>query len=182
MSFSKSFMNQLGRDTAKVVSNSLYGDAHATPIRRVVPNMYNNFISTYEISQEELRNQVIDEGYKYTLRKTHPAFIIIAIVASYFLLFIIGIIFIIRGIIRIHNRKYSIYEKIVSEAIMIPDRRYKVGYRVDGYRNVLRKIKVIASQYERANNSFRGIIYIIIGIIILFINMYEFSAIQHYFS
>ena len=32
--FIRSAVNQVGRDGGKVISNSLYGDAHSTPIRR----------------------------------------------------------------------------------------------------------------------------------------------------
>lgn len=108
--FARSLVNQVGRDTGKVVSNSLYGDAHSTPIRRIgSDNMsyHNKNGEICEISEQEFRNQIIEEGYHFSLRKTHPIFIVLGVLLSYIFLFVVGILFITRGALRICSR-YSI--------------------------------------------------------------------------
>ena len=49
--FVRSAVNQVGRDGGKVISNSIYGNAHSTPIRGIGKNTHNQFFdeSTNEV-------------------------------------------------------------------------------------------------------------------------------------
>ena len=68
--FIRSAVNQVGRDGGKVISNSIYGNAHSTPIRGIGKNTHNQFFdeSTNEvISPEELRLRAEAEGFQVSL-------------------------------------------------------------------------------------------------------------------
>lgn len=63
--FIRSAVNQVGRDGGKVISNSLYGNAHATPIRGVNMNQnkqYTDETTNEVITPEELRKRGESEG------------------------------------------------------------------------------------------------------------------------
>ena len=53
--FIRSAVNQVGRDGGKVISNSIYGNAHSTPIRGIGKNTHNQFFdeSTNEVISPE---------------------------------------------------------------------------------------------------------------------------------
>lgn len=53
--FVRSAVNQVGRDGGKVISNSIYGNAHSTPIRGIGKNTHNQFFdeSTNEVISPE---------------------------------------------------------------------------------------------------------------------------------
>ena len=75
--FIRSAVNQVGRDGGKVISNSIYGNAHSTPIRGIGKNTHNQFFdeSTNEvISPEELRLRAEAEGFKVSLFRYSSTF------------------------------------------------------------------------------------------------------------
>ena len=66
--FVRSAVNQVGRDGGKVISNKLYKDAHATPIRNVgkLNGSYYDLQTEQELTLEQLQEKVNNEGYKKT--------------------------------------------------------------------------------------------------------------------
>ena len=113
--FVRSAVNQVGRDGGKVISNSIYGNAHSTPIRGIGKNTHNQFFdeSTNEvISPEELRLRAEAEGFKYlylditlALNSTLYCFFIFCYFSS------TSIIIFIFGIMKFFS-KNSIHEEI----------------------------------------------------------------------
>ena len=69
--FTRAMVSQVGRDTGKLVSNSLYGDKHATPIRHVGQSgkeqlffLVNEQGAQVELSVDEYRANKESEGWK----------------------------------------------------------------------------------------------------------------------
>ena len=62
-SFVRSAVNQVGRDSGKVVSNYLYGDKHATP-RRIVTSKSSDFVDSASILKEEIYKSSQDKSRK----------------------------------------------------------------------------------------------------------------------
>lgn len=63
--FVRSAVNQVGRDTGRVVSNKLYGNSHSTPIRGVSceNGYYLDEESKKEITEKEFNEMLTREGY-----------------------------------------------------------------------------------------------------------------------
>ena len=85
--FIRSAVNQVGRDGGKVISNSIYGNAHSTPIRGIGKNTHNQFFdeSTNEvISPEELRLRAEAEGFQVSLFRYNAGIKIVLYIVSLF--------------------------------------------------------------------------------------------------
>ena len=85
--FVRSAVNQVGRDGGKVISNSIYGNAHSTPIRGIGKNTHNQFFdeSTNEvISPEELRLRAEAEGFQVSLFRYNAGIKIVLYIVSLF--------------------------------------------------------------------------------------------------
>ena len=65
--FIRSAVNQVGRDGGKVISNNIYGNAHATPVRRVgeetQTHSQTQFVEEENLSVND-REKAISEGYR----------------------------------------------------------------------------------------------------------------------
>ena len=69
--FTRAMVSQVARDTGKVISNSVYGDKHATPVRHVGKQYNNDVHFTIDhnqpatlLSHDEYRNIKTNEGWK----------------------------------------------------------------------------------------------------------------------
>lgn len=64
--FVRSTVNQVGRDTGRVISNKIYGEKHSTPVRGIVysDGNYYNKDSNQFISPEEFNRKLNEDGYK----------------------------------------------------------------------------------------------------------------------
>lgn len=146
--FIRSAVNQVGRDTGKVFSNSIYGDAHATPIRNVSKTDKGQYVDNIKgeaINLEELRNRAQQDGWKpqYSSANFFGGIGCLSIFAMFFWL-IVGIIFYpytvkypILPIIICFFGAYNIFRKTVvwtrksNIPYTVSDRRYKGGYRIE---------------------------------------------------
>jgi len=170
--FVRSTVNQVGRDTGRVISNTIYGDLHATPIRRVYSNNKNSYYSDtgQPISDNELRNIMLEEGYnpvffKYGIQFKVFLFLLGCIYVSMFyfasiFIAIIPVLWILYiGIKRIFSNKirYCKYENIPQ---YVPDRRYKTGTRFAGYSREKIVFKIIANEQQQQKLKKIGFIYI----------------------
>lgn len=74
--FVRSAVNQVGRDTGKVVSNKIYGNAHATPIKGISQSegLYYDEGSDIPMSDADLAIRIYNEGYKVKYFNTNPFF------------------------------------------------------------------------------------------------------------
>lgn len=159
--FLNSVVTQVGRDTGRIISNQVYGDAHSIPIRRVGGvNSYTNRQNT-EISEQEAREILDKEDFKPKKLKSNLT-IIIWFVFSFVLMAIAPIIHLINGLIKL-NRKTTTYEKVVKSPYYTQDRRYRSGRRLAGYTDNKLKINMPATDEEKKQYRNRGFLQIILG-------------------
>lgn len=166
--FIRSAVNQVGRDGGRVISNSIYGDAHATPIRGVARTQNNQYFdeTTREIiSPEELRVKAEEEGFKASICRygvtIKVIWYIIAICFSWS--FIPGFALFIKGIQKL-LQKHIYMRKKITVANYVRDRRYKTGSRLNGYSEENIEIKVPANGDERKNILITGCIYLLLSL------------------
>lgn len=157
--FIRSAVNQVGRDGGRVISNQLYGNAHASPVR---------------VSQSSATTQIIEpqntDNIPYNfLSMAFADYLIFKIIAySLFsiIIVLIGSIYTyIRGIEYSKKQTMEIYGT-VRTAITTTDRRYRTGTRVTGYRNRKAVISVEPADYSHLKYyKTKGKIYKFIGIV-----------------
>lgn len=72
--FVRSTVNQVGRDTGRVISNKIYGDKHSTPVRGIIysDGNYYNKDSNELISSEEFNHKLNEDGYKIQHFTSNP--------------------------------------------------------------------------------------------------------------
>lgn len=169
--FIRSAVNQVGRDTGKLVSNNIYGDAHATPIRNVsrVGNSFYNDSTKEEVSEENLKSMLNEEGYKpryITHGIFYHFFIFLGLFMITFILSELPIICIIITILiasyKFRDIPHTIYTKKESVPIYSSDRRYKRGYRIDGFTKETVKYKMPATSSQKKINIVVSIVYLAI--------------------
>ena len=174
--FISSAVNQVGRDTGKVFSNSIYGDRHATPIRHVGGKTYHtNQMSTinpeafYEINREE----AIANGYRIndTCKMTGGRialfifYVITSIIMPIGIFSLLMCIVFLRWAYQKKTRNFTYLEKDVRVPIKVSDRRYKYGYRIEGYRLETERILTPATFEELEKYKKQGNKEMIISII-----------------
>lgn len=144
--FVRSAVNQVGRDTGKVFSNNIYGDAHATPIKSINKTLKGDYIDDdgTPIDPKELREKAEKDGWKpkYSSHSTSYkwfsrifCFLVwlgLGIISYPFStnLPIVPIVICIVGIGKIFARKVT-WERYGLVYIQKPDRRYRGGYRIE---------------------------------------------------
>lgn len=170
--FIRSAVNQVGRDGGKVISNSIYGNAHAIPIRGIAINQENKYFdenSSEIITPEELRCRAEAEGFKTTVFKYKTSIKIIWYIISLFFCWLIfpSIILLIIGIKKIFQ-KHTYMRKEIMTAKYVSDRRCKTGNRLNGYSEETIEIKVPSNNVEKVSSIKAGFIYIILAILSLF--------------
>ena len=168
--FINSMVSQIGRDTGKVITNSVYGDAHATPIRRVGSEVFRN--NGDPITYEEALNVIKTEGYEKDLKLLHPIWFFLLTILLFFLpVFVPQAILVISGILKLF-RKDTVFFKKERVAKYVPDRRYRSGARLAGYSDERIELKMPASNDDKKKYRIRGFIYIMIGLAILAFHTY----------
>ena len=170
--FVRSAVNQVGRDTGRVISNSIYGDLHATPVRHVYRNNKDNYYNEtgQPISDYELRSIIIEEGYNPVFLKYGIPFKVCLFILGclhFSMFYFVNIFFAVIPVIwlfcigvkkTLSNKiKYSKYENFPQYA---PDRRYKTGLRFEGYSRRKVTFKIIANKQEKEKRKKIGYIYI----------------------
>lgn len=187
--FVRSAVNQVGRDTGKVVSNKIYGDAHATPIRNVSRSgnsfYYDN--TKEEISEEELKKMLKDEGYKPQYINHGLLYHILSLVGLFIWAFFlseipvayIAITILIAGdkFIEIPNVSFA---KKESVPIYSRDRRYKRGYRIDGYTKETVKYKMPATANQKKINIVLSFVYLFICSVVTYYGVIIGNYSHHY--
>ena len=134
----RSAVKQVGRDGGKVISNSIYGNAHSTPIRMTSGSPVLDDIQI-SISNEEIENEykkLIDNGYHKSWMGMWTR--LYNLIISFILQFIpiIGIIWTISFIsvsFKYFKKNISLVKKDVIKADIVSDRRCRNGYRINGY-------------------------------------------------
>ena len=72
--FIRSTVNQVGRDTGRVISNQIYGNAHSTPVKGVTytDGVYYDESNETTLSEQEFSSRLRMEGLKIQYFATHP--------------------------------------------------------------------------------------------------------------
>lgn len=119
--FIRSAVNQVGRDYGRTISNQIFGDAHATPVRVVKTDRSNILWAPGQPNKEneiEYHKQDIINWQDVACLMLSPLMILIGpIVYGIFTL-----IYLFKD-----TTAFTVY---TNEPRRIPDRRYSVGYRV----------------------------------------------------
>ena len=156
--FIRSAVNQVGRDTGKIISNTIYGDAHATPIRRVGQSSSGTYFDT-ETNQQLTSEQILEYASTDGWQPEHSSYtwsqkcclMIVATIIGIFLfplsivIPIVPLYIIYRGIKQI-NKRQTTYTKNVEVPTYKSDRRYKSGSRYDG--TITQKISLALNSTE----------------------------------
>lgn len=152
--FVKSAVNQVGRDTGKVVSNNVYGGAHSTPIRNTTGNNYNEFKSNSNVTFRTQTWNTGDDLLRY-------------LISFFFCLFIpvVGtLIVFIQGIHKLIKKNNTLFYS-EPEPIRVPDRRYTLGYRIE-YVTRTKTSKIPLTNDEKTACKIKGAIYIFLAMTI----------------
>lgn len=165
--FIRSAVNQVGRDGGRVISNSVYGDAHATPIRRVGNSFTNNNHATEstgdltEVTADEVRQSYIESGYTLKITRTSLGQVIGVALLGVIPLFISSLAFFAAAIRRVWYffTDDAVYAKKALVAKRVPDRRYSRGYRVDGYVKGWDEVRIPPTNSERFAHLKVAVIY-----------------------
>ena len=175
--FIRSAVNQVGRDGGKVISNQLYGNAHAAPVR-VSQNQSQtiHFESTSDYIEPTNADNI-----PYNFRSMAAKDNLIPKAIAYLLLcvfipFIGSLYTFLRGREYSKKRDIEIYGKEIA-AISKADRRYSSGVRVEGYRE-----RTVITGYAPADSAHlryfktKGNIYKVISIaVIIFCIIFVFT-------
>lgn len=165
--FVRSAVNQVGRDSGKVVSNHIYGNAHSSPIRKCDKVYYQEIANASSFDSNKSRIDAERDGYTVTYCKNSISkkvfwFILCVIFLSGIIIAPMIVLFC-KGIEKI-NQKYVIMSKPVIVAQYVRDRRYRTGQRLDGYVQSLSTIKVVANEEDRMKLRRIGKTYIYIAV------------------
>lgn len=178
--FIRSAVNQVGRDTGKVVSSSIYGDAHATPIRNVNQTSKGNYVDNEGIliDPSELRERAENDGWKPKYSSHATSYKWVSRIFCFFVwlglgiisypyslaLPIVPIVICLAGIGKIFSRKVT-WEREGLIYIHKTDRRYKGGYRVES-QNGKETVKLPCNETDRKMLLIYGIADFIIAAIL----------------
>lgn len=169
--FVRSAVNQVGRDGGRVISNSLYGDAHATPIRRVGEQAQSapqqpNREGVVEVTADEVRQSYIESGYKLKLSRTSVGQVIGVALLGVIPVFISSLAFVFAAIRRVWYffTDDAVYAKRAMVARRVPDKRYSRGYRVEGYVKGWDEIRIPPTLGERFAHLIIAFIYTIVAV------------------
>lgn len=163
--FIRSAVNQVGRDGGRVISNKIYGDAHATPIRKVGQSTNGTYFDTetsQPIDANTFRDMLIQYGYKpqlsmsgYGIFMRIYAFLFGVLLTTFFLhvmpilTFIPALVVLIMVICKITGyKKIKLYKNEVVP-IYTQDRRCKTGQRLKGYTETKNEYYAISTPKER---------------------------------
>jgi hypothetical protein len=156
----RSAVRQVGRDGGKVISNKIYKGKHGTPIYNSGQNDGGTSKKIVDVSEIDMSIQPPVKGggiipvLKGLLCQVIP---------------ILGhVTVLVRGLIYLNQKTTNIYASVPNK---VADRRYKEGYRIDGYSIVETKAVRNLQPYELKKIKGRGISYIaslILGILIVF--------------
>ncbi|WP_271711652.1 DUF4236 domain-containing protein [Marinigracilibium pacificum] len=116
------------------------------------------------------RNELEEKGYKPALTKTDNYLMEFLILIGSFILYPIGTLYYgITGVKRIFS-KTVFYYTFKNVAITSTDRRYKDGYRIDGYemKKVYLTAKFPATPLERKKLILKGVLRLSIAVFILY--------------
>lgn len=178
--FIRSAVNQVGRDTGKIISNKIYGDAHATPIRNVgqsTSGIYFDTNTNQQLTLEQVLQYANSDGWipeysSYTWAQRFWLMVIAVIIGSFLFPFsltipLVPIYLIYLGIKHI-NKKHTTYIKNVDAPTYKSDRRYKGGVKFDGMTSQKISISLNSTKEDKKKHNSLGFSYILCAIALWF--------------
>lgn len=178
--FIRSAVNQVGRDTGKIISNKIYGDAHATPIRNVGQSTSGTYFDTntnQQLTLEQVLQYANSDGWipeysSYTWAQRFWLMVIAVIIGSFLFPFsltipLVPIYLIYLGIKHI-NKKQTTYIKNVDAPTYKSDRRYKGGVKFDGMTSQKISISLNSTKEDKKKHNSLGFSYILCAIALWF--------------
>lgn len=162
--FVRSAVNQVGRDGGKVISNQIYQNKHATPIR-IVSSAGEINSAPPIIGLINSRDELIEARFQPELLESSVISYIFIGLGSIILPFV-GPIYWLYVSYRNFFKKYTKFYRFSQQPVYVRDRRFKTGQRHDGYTNVKEYSTVAAkpSSSERQTFIFKGIIALLLAI------------------
>jgi len=149
--FIRSAVNQVGRDGGRVISNSVYGNAHSAPV-----SINHESGETGHSNQNSATAHLIKDK-EYVAVKLFWCAII-----SWIIPMGGGLFFIYWGIATITAKTMKMYS-VTSRPAYVADRRYASGQRPVGNKQVRTEVKVEVDEEQKHRNKLKGIGYILIG-------------------
>lgn len=178
-----SAVSQVGRDGGKVISNHLYGDAHATPIRNVSlkGNQYVNVTSGEFLTPEDLYAKAIEDGFTPSVCKYKTAtkvcwYLIFIFISSVSLIFpflwlFMHLYLIYRGIKKMLQKEIYM-RKTELVTLFKSDARYRTGQKIAGQKEEEIEIKVPITSKEKSSAIKVGLLYILLSIFSMYISIH----------
>lgn len=176
--------NQFARDGGKALSNSVYGDAHSTPIRRVGRQTADDGVSQpiyegdkVEVTAEEVRQYYTENGMSLKVSRTSVGQVIGVAILGVIPFFISALAFAFASIRRIWYffSDDAIYAKKALVARKVPDRRCRCGYRIEGYQKGYETIAIPPTLRERSVHLLVAFLYAIIAAGLFYWSYYVIS-------
>lgn len=177
--FVRSAVNQVGRDTGRVVSNKIYGNAHATPVRGISQSngVFINDETNEPISEAEFLNRLKNEGYHIYHFITNPFWKWICwcfgLFVTYFIIECDGgfwsllpsILLVLIAILKIFQMRESmmIYQN-KEMAMYKADRRYSTGKRYIGHSMQKVEYYIKPTEEYKKDGIIISIVYFILAI------------------
>lgn len=184
--FIRSAVNQVGRDGGKVISNKIYGDAHATPIRRVGQSTSGTYFDTetnQQLTPQQILQYATTDGWtprhsSYTWAHRITLMALAIFIGSFPMIFpfslvlpIVPLYLIYRGIKKIRQR-HTTYFKLISRPTFKADKRYKGCIRATGeYETQELTIQLTSNEDDKRIQRRLGLAYILCAII-MYISAY----------
>lgn len=160
-SFIRSAVNQVGRDSGKVVSNKIFGDKHATAVK--VSSVTKSMESDGSLNHMADRSTLLSNGYNPDTEQPNLIYAFLVLIGASIFPILGPLYYLLIGAQHLMRHSTKFY-KVVKEEVYVTDKRYKDGQRLDGYTDVRKEHEhpVKASASERMIYRTRGIICIIL--------------------
>lgn len=163
--FVRSAVNQVGRDGGRVISNKVFGDAHATPVRHVGSagtHVGGGSPSTEGMTDLQLRAWAMEHGYKLTGRRSSSLSSTLAMaIHALFPLYYGGLMFGLAAFRRLYLLFWgkAWFAKKISHYERVADRRYKSGEKMVANGTNLEVVEVEPQAVERLVHIPRLLLY-----------------------
>ena len=158
--FVRSTVNQVGRDTGKVISNKIYKDKHSSPVK-IAGN--EEYATGSKINKE---NQERPSDFKHEFFSDSWYMYLFTLLGSIILFPVSWIYFLGKGLIYLTKKTITL-SGIEVEEVYKEDKRFKSGVRLEGHKEIKKIIEFPASKNELQINRIKGLLHL--GIILLYL-------------
>jgi hypothetical protein len=158
--FITSAVRQVGRDGGKVISNKIYKGKHGTPIY----NSGNSSRSIVGNQQQQVDRSSIDMRIQPPVKGGGLGVIIKGVLIQVVPFGLIAVL--IKGILYLNKSSVKVYSRVANH---VPDKRFKEGYRVDGYSIVKTDFERTLQDFEMRRMRSRGVSYLLSVVVFFFI-------------